>query len=218
VPLPLSLIGPALATSGGLMRRRGQVPSGPEKLARALAERAVLLARCERALDLLDEQRHAVLEGTIPRVEALWSRPADAGDAMRTAYEERLEGLGVQSPGAPGLRAEPAALVARVAGSSEPVEPSVALGSNLRLEAVIATSIRGLEALAHMRASLAAQCRRLEAHAIADPSVGAWPVQAQRMLAATGSLAGAAAALAFLPVVGRDGGVERRFAAALLQV
>lgn len=215
MPLPPSLIGPALITGGGLLRRRDQITSDPEALARALSERAGLSARCEWTLDLLDEQRRAVLEGTIPRLEAMWARIADADEAVRRIYEERLATFGADLPHAPDIRHEHAAVIAPI--SCEPPELAVVLGGNVRLEAVIAASTRALEALAHMRARLSAQCRRLSDLA-AESSIESWPLDARRTLAGTGSLAGAAAGLALLQVISSDGGIDRRFAAALLQV
>lgn len=209
------LIGPAVAMKGA------NKPSQPasttqDRLSLAIAERDALIVVCETSLALLDEQRVAVADRSLPRLRELWHRLEDADDAAEV-FADRREIAGVTPDDIDAV----ASSRSELAGSAGPEllgELSEAYAAIARLRSVRASATQGTAALARFRVRLGSSCRRLEELAARTPSVAEWTQSQRRMLLTTASIGGAADALAALPVVARDGGIDRRFSAALRQM
>lgn len=214
MPLPISLVGPSLISLGNWEPKD---PTDQSDLASALEGRAELVDQCSRALTWLEEQRNAVNERTIPRVQAVWTR-VDVENEATAAFHDRLslvEGPG-DAPMSPARSVDDA--VKLVAQTEAPRDLATALAEMISLDATTAVATRAVEALARLRLRLYAQCRRLEELAEANKPVSTWTLHERRLLNASARVAGSAAGLARLPAVGPDGGVDRRFAAALRQL
>jgi hypothetical protein len=212
VPLPISLVGASIVSLNSRPRSR----SDRDELARILEERAGRISRCSQALGWLDEQREAVHERTIPIVHAVWDR-VDAGNEARSVYHERLS-LGEENPNDAPANREDRVAIELIAQRDSPVDLPAALREIIRFDATTAAARNGVEALAQLRLRLHGQCRRLERLAPVGKPVSAWGAHERRLLTASARIAGSAVALARLPAVGPDGGVDRRFAAALRRV
>jgi hypothetical protein len=89
-----------------------------------------------------------------------------------------------------------------------------ALAEAIRLEAIERAGAAGTQRLARARVRLSGMARRIAKH----PADAADARPFQRLLEGSASLAASAAAAAAHPVVADDGGVDRRFRAALRQL
>jgi hypothetical protein len=214
MPLPISLVGLSFVSQSNWGPKD---PADRSDVAGTLDRRAELVSRCSRALMRLEEQRDAVNERTIPRVQAVWAR-VDVENEARAVFHDRLSLSEAPCDTPTSSERSVGEAIGLIAVPESPRDLPAALAEMICLDATTAAATRAVDALARLRLRLYAQCRRLEELAEANKPVSTWTLHERRLLNASARVAGSAASLAQLPAVGRDGGIDRHFVAALRQL
>jgi hypothetical protein len=203
MPIPNLLVAPSLLPS--------QVEGGtasPDY--RAWPE---LTVAAQRALEQLAAQRSALLAAQVPRMEQLWS--GAGSERARETFEETL-GLLTSRPWLSEDGGEP--LVETLSTGRRSSSDGNDMTEYVRLNAIKRAADEGVRKLAHARARLSAVARRLEPRMTSIGADSEVSVAERRALESAARLAGAAAAASRHPLLAEDGGIDRRFTAALRQL